>query len=43
MIKQLLKIIVCNIKTYTLVTAGACPFTGKSYNAYTRCGAIITI
>jgi hypothetical protein len=43
MIKQLLNIIVCKIKTHTLVTAGACPFTGKSYNACTRCGAMIAI
>jgi len=26
-----------------LIAAGACPFTGKSYNACTRCGAMIAI
>ena len=43
MIKQLFKIIICKIRTHALVTAGACPFTGKSYNACTRCGAMIAI
>ncbi len=43
MINQLFKLIICKIKKHTLVTAGACPFTGKNYNACTRCGAIITI
>jgi hypothetical protein len=43
MIKQLFKIIVCKVKSHILVTAGTCPFTGKSYNACTRCGAMIAI
>jgi len=43
MINQLFKFIVCKIKTRTLVAAGACPFTEKSYNACTRCGAMIAI
>lgn len=43
MISQLLKLTICKIKKHTLVAAGACPFTGKSYNACTRCGAMIAI
>jgi len=43
MISQLLKLIICKIKKHTLVVAGACPFTGKNYNACTRCGAMIAI
>ena len=43
MIKQLFKIFTCKIKNHTLVIAGACPFTGKKYNACTRCGAMISI
>jgi hypothetical protein len=43
MIKQLIKIIICKIKDHVLITAGACPYTGKSYNACIRCGTMITI
>jgi len=35
--------IICKFKKHALVSAGSCPFTGKSYNACTRCGAMITI
>ena len=43
MISQLFKLIVCKFKKHVLVAAGACPVTGKSYNACTRCGAMIAI
>jgi hypothetical protein len=43
MIIQLFKLAVCKFKTHTLVAAGACPVTGKSYNACTRCGGMIAI
>ena len=43
MIKQLFNIVRCKIKNHILVTAGACPFTGKSYNSCTRCGVMIAI
>ncbi len=43
MIKQLLKIITCKFKNHQIISAGSCPFTGKSYNACTRCGATIAI
>lgn len=43
MIKQILKMIVCRVKSHTLIAAGSCPFTGKSYNACTRCGATTAI
>ena len=39
----MLKFIICKFKKHVLVTAGACPFTGKNYNACTRCGAMIAI
>jgi hypothetical protein len=39
----MLKFIVCKFKKHKLVTAGSCPFTGKNYNACTRCGAMIAI
>jgi hypothetical protein len=43
MINQLFKIIICQFKNHELIGAGACPFTGKNYNACTRCGGIIAI
>jgi|LakMenE18May11ns_1017448.scaffolds.fasta_scaffold9953110_6 hypothetical protein len=43
MIKQLFKIITCIFKNHEIVSAGSCPFTEKSYNACTRCGAMIAI
>jgi hypothetical protein len=39
----MLKFIICKFKKHVLVPAGACPFTGKNYNACTRCGAMIAI
>jgi hypothetical protein len=42
-IKQLFNIFICKIKNHVLIIAGACPFTGKNYNACTRCGAVIAI
>jgi hypothetical protein len=42
MIKQIVLFYICKIKSHNLVDAGACPFTGKSYSACTRCGATIT-
>jgi hypothetical protein len=38
-INHLFKFIVCKFKTHIMIDAGACPFTGKSYNSCTRCGA----
>ncbi len=43
MIRQLSNILVCKFKGHELVSAGSCPFTGKSYDACTRCGATIAI
>lgn len=43
MIKQFFNFIICKFKNHKLVAAGACPFTEKSYNACTRCGAMIAI
>ena len=43
MIRQLFRMIVCKVKNHMLIAAGACPFTGKSYNSCTRCGAMIAI
>ena len=43
MIKKILLLFICKFKKHILVNAGACPFTGKSYNACTRCGAMIAI
>jgi len=40
-IKFIYNYIVCKFKKHTLVSAGACPFTGKSYMACLRCGATI--
>lgn len=34
----MIKAIICIFKKHTLVSAGSCPFTGKSYEACTRCG-----
>lgn len=33
----------CLFLKHTMLAAGACPFTGKNYNACTRCGAMIAI
>jgi hypothetical protein len=41
--KLLLNYFICKFKKHILITAGACPFTGKSYNACTRCGAMTAI
>jgi len=43
MIKNFLNVIVCKFKKHILIVAGKCPFTGKSYNICTRCGAMIAI
>jgi len=40
-IKQFIMFFICKIKTHNLVEAGACPFTGKNYNACLRCGITI--
>ena len=37
------KYLICKIKKHTLVSAGSCPFTGKTYNACTRCGTMIAV
>ena len=29
--------VICKIKDHRLTGAGSCPYTGKSYNACTRC------
>ena len=34
----MIKAIICLFKKHTLVDIGGCPFTGKSYEACTRCG-----
>jgi hypothetical protein len=39
--KIMFKIILCKIKKHQLINVGFCPFTGKNYNACTRCGATI--
>jgi hypothetical protein len=36
-----IKIIVCKVKGHTLVVAGACPFTGSTYDYCERCKAMI--
>ena len=41
MINKIIILIKCKIKNHILVDAGSCPFTGKNYNACTRCGAMI--
>ncbi len=43
MIKNIINYFICKIKSHSLVEAGACPFTGKNYNACTKCGVMITI
>jgi hypothetical protein len=43
MIKHFFNIVICKTKGHTLITAGSCPFTGKTYNACTKCGAMIAI
>jgi hypothetical protein len=43
MIKQLIKFFICKIKKHILISAGSCPFTGKSYNICARCGITVTI
>ena len=37
---MIIKRIVCKIKGHTIVDAGSCPFTGKTYEACTRCNLI---
>jgi hypothetical protein len=39
----MLKYFICKIKSHNLADAGSCPFTGKSYSACLRCGAMIAI
>jgi hypothetical protein len=41
MISKIFILIKCKIKKHILVDAGSCPFTGKDYNACTRCGEMI--
>jgi hypothetical protein len=43
MIKQLLQTIICKTKNHTLINAGECPYTRKTYNLCTRCGVMIEI
>ena len=40
---MIIKRIVCKIKGHTIVDAGSCPFTGKTYEACTRCNLIRSI
>jgi hypothetical protein len=37
----MLKKIICLIKGHNLIEAGACPFTGKSYDLCKRCTKMI--
>jgi hypothetical protein len=41
--KNLIKSIVCRFKDHTLIAAGSCPFTGRTYNLCTRCTAMIPV
>jgi hypothetical protein len=34
----MINFVICKIKKHNFINAGSCPFTGKSYNACTRCG-----
>jgi hypothetical protein len=34
----MLRALICVFKKHTVVDIGGCPFTGKSYEACTRCG-----
>lgn len=43
MIKKIFNVINCKINSHLLVDVGSCPFTGKSYNLCTRCGAMTEI
>ena len=40
---QIINFLKCKITKHIFISAGACPFTGKSYNACTRCGVTIAI
>ena len=41
MIKFILLKIACSLKGHNLVEAGACPFTGSTYDMCTRCTTMI--
>ena len=36
-----IKKILCKISSHKLKMAGACPFTGKTYNYCERCGSLV--
>jgi hypothetical protein len=37
----MIKVIICKIKKHKLVSAGSCPFTGKTYQMCTRCEKMV--
>jgi hypothetical protein len=38
---MIFNIIKCKIKGHLLMSAGSCPYTGKTYDECTRCGVNI--
>jgi hypothetical protein len=42
-VKNLLQSIVCRFKDHVLVSAGSCPYTGRTYQLCTRCTAMIPV
>jgi hypothetical protein len=43
MIKYIINSIKCKIKGHSYVSAGSCPYTGKTYNGCTKCGNTIVV
>jgi len=43
MFKNIFNILICQIKGHKNISAGSCPFTGKTYEACIRCSKISTI
>ena len=39
----MIKKIICLTKGHILIKAGACPFTGKSYDTCNRCAKLIEV
>jgi hypothetical protein len=43
MVKKILSLFICKIKNHNFIDAGSCPFTGKKYNACTRCESLVAV
>jgi hypothetical protein len=43
MVKKMLSLFICKLRGHNFVDAGSCPFTGKAYNACTKCESMVAV